>query len=122
MPERERPTWLKVVGGKDHTPEAEPKTENAETASGNIETATAEDLVNIWIAVTKHLPADYNTLARGEQVNQIAKEARGWYISDLHAYLSRHDIWHRPARTKAVIEEVRQRMILHNFSPREWDI
>lgn len=118
MPERPRPPWLKLVGGTDHT--SKRALESAgEPDSESIPRVKYQELVEVWEKVVGHLPADYNTASKPERVAEAAQQVRGWGISQLHSYLSQSGIWTHPSFTKAVIEEVTERIRLKNFSPRE---
>ncbi len=115
----ERPSWLKVVGGTDLNPsksrEAGEDTVSKPQHSHEIQHG---ELVELWVKITNHLPADYNTATRPERVQEAAIQVQSWTVSELYSYLSQSDIWNHPSFTKATIEEVAHRMRRRNFSPK----
>ena len=114
----ERPSWLKVVGGTDHSPAKQAELDVVSKPENPKEVEYGK-LVELWVELTNHLPADYNTAARPERVQEAGVVLQLWTVSELHSYLSQSDIWSHPSFTKAAIEEVSQRMRRGNFSPKD---
>ena len=115
----ERPGWLKVVGGSEHIPSDDDQMTDFVEKSDSPQEVNYTELVNIWSKVGRSLPFNYNTSTKPEILRRAGLQVKGWTVSELHAYLIRPDIWHRPSFTKAVMEEVETRMKLNNFSARD---
>lgn len=115
----ERPIWLKVVGGTDYNPST-PKEVDQEKISKpeHVKEIGYGELVELWVELTNHLPADYETAIRPARVQEAALQVQTWTVPELYKYLSQTDIWRHPSFTKAAIEEVSERMRRANFSPR----
>ncbi len=109
MPERENP--FKVVGGKDHIPDATEKKSEAEVSD--------LDLIRLNKEIRANLPADYRSKIRKELVEQAAAEMMGWTVAQLYTTLSQPNIWERPSSTVAALEEVRLRMLAGSMEPRK---
>ncbi|MDB5244930.1 MAG: hypothetical protein JWN90_35 [Parcubacteria group bacterium] len=109
----ERPSWLKVVGGTEHT--APPSNEEPDKAESKTTPEAGlhigAQLVRQWMEINNHLPADYHSSTRPELVAEAASEVIKWTLEELSSYLSQSDIWSHPSFTRAAIEEVRSRML-----------
>jgi len=106
---KERPPWLKVVGGKDHKPSVE-----------DSRIATPEQLTNLFVKiVSSNMPADLGTSINDELLSGYKLELRSWTVDQIYGYLSRTDIWARPTFTKAVMDEVQHRIKTENFLPND---
>lgn len=107
----ERPK-LRIVGGTDYVPPAKP------TPVESVKRTTESDaLVALWADVTGKRPADFFAKINSHLVQGAARRVRAWSVADLHAYLSRTDLWKRPSFTKAVFDEVGERIRRRDFSP-----
>lgn len=116
----EKPSWLKVVGGTDHNPIKE----NLDKQTVINQDRQAQEinqiqLITLWARVTGERPANFNASTTPRLVQENARVVRTWTATQLHEYLSRADIWQRPSFTKAIFDEIDNRIRLNNFSAKE---
>ncbi len=137
MKDKENP--FKIVGGKDHKPEEAKREEKAvsdgqeygtvshypnlpgELLGKMYEDEDINKLVDRFVDVLYVAPpiGDLDRDVVKELLEQEALEARGMTVIQLRNYLSRHDIWQRPSATKAVLDEVADRIQKQDFSPKK---
>jgi|GEM_PF-7107016 hypothetical protein len=97
--------WRQTGGGND--------------TGGRSEISKEGDLVRLYLDLSGKPPANFEALVRADRKQEAAAQVRSWTVDSLHKYLSRADVWSRPSYTKAIFEEIRERMLRGKMSPRE---
>jgi len=117
MNKKERPPWLKVVGGKEREPEA------SKTSVGPSQETESEvtdgDLVRLYMDLTENQPADLMVRTNKRLIAEASRDIGTWSVAQLHTYLSQPTVWAKPSNTVAVFEEIRYRMFRGTLEPRE---
>jgi hypothetical protein len=93
--------------------------ENATGSESPSEISKESDLVRLYLDISGKPPANFSASVRPERVQEAAKILPAWSVDALHKYLSGSEVWKRPSFTKAVFEEIRERMLLGKMDPRE---
>ncbi|MBP9757622.1 MAG: hypothetical protein KBD06_03420, partial [Candidatus Pacebacteria bacterium] len=83
------------------------------------EIAPESALVRLYLSLSGKPPADFERSSRPDRVKEAAENVISWSVQSLHSYLSRPDVWKRPSFTKAVFEEIRERMLIGSMAPRK---
>lgn len=130
-------TPFRIVGGKDS--KAENTTKDEETLSAAAQPMEkvsfrdvpgaliaqeysdpeVEELVQVFATLILEVPKNFNDGVTKDLLEQDAREVKGMSTKQLLAYLSRHDVWHRPSSTTAVLDEVAYRIVKQDFSTRK---
>ena len=118
---RERPSFLRVVGGTDHESRGE-----VENVGNNEIISDVEDdvsvrphmLLNKFSDVVGKMPADFALSTNEELMLRYQELVKGYTLGQLYTYLSRSDLWEHTTFTRAVLEEVIYRKGIKDYSPR----
>ena len=115
----ERPRLFNVFGGKDHVPnDAQTRPDAAAALAGLSPEEAENELIRLNKEIRANLPADYKSKIQKNLIEQHAGEMLAYTVAQLYAALSQPDIWMRPSRTVAALEEVRLRMLAGSMAPR----
>ncbi len=76
-------------------------------------------LVRLYLELSRKPPANFEASVRRANVQEVAPTLRSWSVDAMHTYLARADIWKRPSYTKAVFQEINERMRLGSLAARE---
>lgn len=128
-----RPPWLRVIEGdkKENAMAGDRETNPTPVSPSNIVevsfghknseqesvSVTPEMLVNQWMKVTERPPVNWAESTKPELIAKSRTAVQKYTVAQLYMALGSETLWSRPSFARALMDEVRERMIRNTFEP-----